>query len=734
MEPSFKKRKLQGGQSDKKRPGKRPKTGGRPAKKARPTAPKAGFRKLDAAALPWQQDIDGVLGLQAIEGVDIIKDGDKVQFFVPESGSAPPPEETDKEEFEGFDDLPPVEDELAVAEQTEDPKSKGLEAKNNKKKEKVTAKKAAPSEDDTAIETSNPIPETDVSAWAALNLSPTLLTAIAHLKFSNPTAIQAQAIPEILEGHDVIGKASTGSGKTLAFTIPIVEKWLEAETNGKETEAAEDEEDDGVKVPLALVLSPTRELAHQLVVHIKALCEGLPRSPYVCSVTGGLSVLKQQRQLSKADIVVATPGRLWEVISTDIPLLQAFKQIKFLVVDEADRLLSEGHFKEAEEIIGALDREELGFDEDEHSEEDELSARQTLVFSATFNKALQQKLAGKAKYNLLDQEQSMEYLLKKLNFREEKPKFIDVNPVSQMAEKLKEGLVECGPLEKDLFLYAVLMLNPCRRTLVFTNSIAAVRRLSPMLQNLNLKVHPLHSQMIQKARLRSIERFASSNPRDSTILVSTDVAARGLDIPNVDQVIHYHVPRAADAYVHRSGRTARGENSGVSILLCSPDEVIPTRRLVAKVHQEKAANLKHLVRTIDIDRRVVSKLKPRLTLAKKIADATIAKDKDKKEDNWVKAAAEELGVEYDSEELEQVKSWAGRGSGKKQKEREAAQLSKAELGALRAQLRELLERKVNTGVSERYITGGRVDIEALLKADGKGDFLGQAGGLLFDDD
>lgn len=285
------------------------------------------------------------------------------------------------------------------------------------------------------------------------------------------------------------------------------------------------------------------------------------------------------------------------------------------------------------------------------------------------------------------------------------------------------------------------MLNPAQKTLVFTNSIDSVRRLAPMLQNLQLKVHPLHSQMPQKARHRAIERFtAPGTAKEPTILVSTDVAARGLDIPNVDQVIHYHVPRAADAYVHRSGRTARADKSGLSVLLCAPEEVTPTRRLVAKVHADKAGGgggsgkkLRFFIRTIDIDRRVVAKLRPRVALAKQIADAGVAKDRTKKEDNWMKNAAEELGVEYDSEDMEKARGWGGRGSGKKQKEREAAGLSKAEMGALRAQLRELLSQRVNTGVSERYITGGRVDIEALLKGEGNEDFLGQVDGLLMDE-
>ena len=275
----------------------------------------------------------------------------------------------------------------------------------------------------------------DMSAWVSLDLSPHLISSLARLKFSKPSEIQAASIPKILAGHDVIGKASTGSGKTLAFAIPIVEAWLlKQEEDGAEEDRS----------PIGLIMSPTRELAHQLTNHIKALCEGLPSAPYVCSVTGGLSVYKQQRQLEKADIVVGTPGRLWEVLSASTALMNSFKRVSFLVVDEADRLLTEGHFKEAEDILKAIDRVEL----DEDDEEPELFPRQTLVFSATFNKGLQQKLAGKGKFDLMNTEQSMEYLLKKLNFREEKPKFVDVSPVSQMAKGLKEGLVECGAMEK----------------------------------------------------------------------------------------------------------------------------------------------------------------------------------------------------------------------------------------------------------------------------------------------
>jgi len=260
-----------------------------------------------------------------------------------------------------------------------------------------------------------------------------------------------------------------------------------------------------------------------------------------------------------------------------------------------------------------------------------------------------------------------------------------------------------------------------------------------MLQNLNVGALPLHSQMPQKARLRSIERFTSTKSGSASILIATDVAARGLDIAGIEIVVHYHVPRAADAYIHRSGRTARGENSGISVLLCGPEEAVPTRRLISKIHAaslakagRKADESSFYVRTIDIDRRLVSRLKDRVDLAKKIADSSLAKERGSKDDNWMRTAAEELGVEYDSDELERAGKWGGRGSGRQKQQKEARTMSKAEVGALRAQLKHLLSKRVNTGVSERYLASGNVDVDELLRG-AKGEFLGSVQPLDFDD-
>ncbi|KYK61111.1 hypothetical protein DCS_02252 [Drechmeria coniospora] len=745
----------------------------------KPSGKQAAVRVVDAASLAWESVGEDFGGLEVIKGVDVVKHGSNVQFVVTKSAneaeasdeqakSEANQSEDGEESFEGFSDGAAVNQEARprnganahggeageqpaenVGDTAKQPKTK--QDKQQKKQQRNQRKEEAPEANTNADEKIPSKSETrghgqkanknenafgaldeeevgdgdvdvDVKAWMTLKVSSPMLDAIAKLGFATPTAIQERAVPEIIGGEDVIGKAQTGSGKTLAFGIPIVEKWLEWK-DGKDDVV--DEVEGAKKHPLAVVLSPTRELAKQLGDHLKALCEGLPEAPFVCVVTGGLSIHKQQRQLEKADIVIATPGRLWEVMDGDLALQDSFTNIKFLVVDEADRLFKVGQFKEAENIIGALDRRDPEADQEDPDEE--LPPRQTLVFSATFDKDLQTKLAGRNKSSAagsgsgtdLDK---MAYLMKCLKFRRE-PKFIDVNPVSQMATGLREGLIECGAMEKDLFLYTVLVLNPNRRTLVFTNSISAVRRLTPLLQNLQLAVHPLHSQMAQKARLRSLERFAAVR---SSILVATDVAARGLDIKEVDQVIHYHVPRSADTYIHRSGRTARGDRNGVSVMLCSPEEVIPTRRLVSKVHEKRSQRgqsrqdgRKHVIQMLPLDRRIASRLKPRVDLSKRIADVILAKEKGHSDEKWLRNAAEELGVEMDDDELDEVASgngtYGGRGGGRKRKEKEARSLTKAEMGALKAQLREELGRRVNLGVSERYITGGRVDVGALLK-------------------
>ena len=678
----------------------------------RPTLKSDQLRWTEVALPDRLEDAEGFFGLEEIDDVEVIKDASgKNVLFRPSKDNEQAGESAvvdDDEEWDGFDDH--------EAESAGAPKSailKPVAKPQLQKKPKAAAADLDVSIDFEALETMREGDEVDTTAWTDLQLSEHIVKSISRLGFSKPTPIQEAAIPPILQGHDVIGKAVTGSGKTLAFGIPIVEHWLSTRDTRKSNSDV---------IPAALILAPTRELAGQLSQHLKDLCEGLEDRPRIVTVTGGLSILKQQRQLENADILVGTPGRLWEVISDSIGLVGRLKDVKYLVVDEADRLLSEGHFKEVENILDALERKVVEDENGAVAEEQVGVERQTLVFSATFHKGLQQKLSGKkpksAGGDLLSNKQSMEYLLKKLNFREQKPTFVDSNPVNQMASSLQEAIVECGGMQKDLYLYSLVMQNPNAKILVFTNSISAVRRLTPLLQNLNQPAVALHSTMIQKARLRSLEKFSSQR----TILVATDVAARGLDIKGIDVIIHYHVPRTADMYIHRSGRTARAENSGRSIMLCSPDEVEGVTRLVSQVHSGKVPEI------IQIDRQLISRLQPRMKLSQKITEATVAKEKTNSQDEWLRTAAEELGQEYDSEEFaaELAKSNRGRGGGKRKKQQEAANVSKAELASMKSQLKNLLNKKVNLGISERYLAGGRVDVDAMLDEKADEAFLGPA--------
>lgn len=240
--------------------------------------------------------------------------------------------------------------------------------------------------------------------------------------------------------------------------------------------------------------------------------------------------------------------------------------------------------------------------------------------------------------------------------------------------------------------------------------------------------------MEQKARLRSVERFSSPSSDPSSILVATDVAARGLDIKGIDFVVHYHSPRAADAYVHRSGRTARAGASGKSVIICAPEEVVGVARLAAKVHVTKSGSqAKRLpLESIELDRRIINRVKPRVNLAARLTDSNIAKEKVSAEDNWLRSAAEDLGVDYDSEEFNDAQGRGrGRGRGRQQREKQVGNVSKGELAGMRAELKHLLSQRVNVGVSERYITSGRVDIEALLRGEGNNSFLGQVDPLDF---
>lgn len=434
-------------------------------------------RIVKADSLPWKSvslpdrmdDYEGFFGLEEIDDVDVMRDEatGQVSLWSKNDYAASTKDiasaDSDADSWSGFEDDAPEKPVSKSAKQKQPSKAKTTKRSDTQKgdDDSISAFSVLAANEDAA--------DIDVSAWMPLRLSPDTMASLSKLKFSKPTPIQEATIPEVFAGHDVIGKASTGSGKTLAFGIPILERFLERIPEREKLEQS---------TPIALILSPTRELAHQLNNHLAALFDGLDaKKPTIATLTGGLSLQKQQRLLKDADVVIGTPGRLWEVIGSGKGVAAALKQIDFLVVDEADRLLSEGHFKEVEEILNALDREDQG-EEEEEVESSEVARlvqgnatkkeRQTLVFSATFDRGLQKKLVGKISYksNLLSNKESMEYLMSKLNFREETPKFVDVNPVNQLATGLKEGLIECSGTEKDLYLYTLLLLSSAKRAMV----------------------------------------------------------------------------------------------------------------------------------------------------------------------------------------------------------------------------------------------------------------------------
>jgi ATP-dependent RNA helicase DDX24/MAK5 len=438
------------------------------SKKARTSKSNAPKKQVSINDLAWAEvtinenldDWEGLYGLEEVEGVEIVRDTVTGKLSWMAAADVLPKEAKDSQngqmakteadveglvddgdEWNGFED----EDSLSIASDiVADGDSDGdsdSEADAPQKSGPYLSNSSFAGLEDETLEDEDA--DIEVEQWQSLGISPEVLGAITQMKYRAPTRIQSAAIPEILSGHDVIGKASTGSGKTLAFGIPIFEAHLQNPAPAFVKKSG------SKKHPvLALILAPTRELAHQIGEHFTTFRDkGGFNGPRIAVITGGLSIQKQQRMLETADIAIGTPGRLWEIFSSS-DVISRLKNAKFLVLDEADRLLSDGHYKELEQLLTAMDRIEV--DGDELESDQELPPRQTLVFSATFNKGLQRKLASSKRLDsdVMSKTESMEYLLKKLRFREEKPKFVDADPKNPLAQGITEELVECNGLEK----------------------------------------------------------------------------------------------------------------------------------------------------------------------------------------------------------------------------------------------------------------------------------------------
>jgi ATP-dependent RNA helicase DDX24/MAK5 len=612
-------------------------------------------------------------------------------------------------------DIPELPSSASVQVPTADQTQTATETSISKSKGKIAASSTSDEnelKENTFAQASNielPTDEVDLPEWTEMNLSASTLNGLHTLGFVKPTEIQTRTIPVSISGKDVIGKAITGSGKTLAYGIPIMERALAEEENTKKLP------EEYRKHPTAIIFTPTRELATQVVRHLKELFKYSPFSDKtIMSLTGGLSIQKQERLLSYGPkVLVATPGRCLELLEKSTELAQQFASIDILVLDEADRMLQDGQFDEMKKILEILNnyrpKDIANF----------TKRWQSLIFSATFSKDLFGKLVSDHKPNqtkrkhgedadAAEMREVLDILGKKLRFRG-KPEFIDVNPTEVVANRITEAMIPCAPMERDLMLYYFISMFP-GTTLVFTNSIDSVKRLAPTLNNLGIPTVSIHSSMMQKQRLRALERFTKNSEiakreKKSSVLIASDVAARGLDIDDIQHVIHYHLPRTADSYVHRSGRTARAGKEGVSVVLCSPQEASgplrKLRRVIAK--KEDIADLKPI--TIDTD--ILDQLKERLDLAAKIAQAEVASQSVKKENSWLEKAAEDLGVDdIDDFEDDFLK--------RDRKRREGKQLDKNNVKYMKAQLRDALKTPIRKSGRRSYIAGGLNNIAELL--------------------
>ncbi|XP_041484197.1 ATP-dependent RNA helicase DDX24-like isoform X2 [Lytechinus variegatus] len=419
-----------------------------------------------------------------------------------------------------------------------------------------------------------------------------------------------------------------------------------------------------------LVLTPTRELAVQVKNHLVAAAKMTDIK--VAVVVGGMSAEKQKRVLKKRpDIIVGTPGRLWELYKLGEPHLASLPDIQCLVMDEADRMVEKGHYAELSEILDLLNSSE------------QKSSRQTFVFSATLSLIhlgpLRKSLKKAYKQ---DKKDKLDSVMAKVGIRED-AEVVDLTKREGTASTLLESKIVCAVEEKDIYLFYFLRQYP-GRTLVFTNSIDCIRRLVSILSLLECTPLPLHSSMIQKQRLKNLERF-TKNPKG--LLLATDVAARGLDIPDIEHVIHYQVPRTSESYVHRSGRTARQAKSGLSVTLVSPNEMNFYRRLCKTLNREE-------IPSFPVEHSYYQAVKERVDLAREIDKLEHVHSKKKHQNDWFVRAAKELDVDVD-EHL----NLHDMGDSSEQK-----QFNK-KMRMMRGHLKALLKRRIfAAGYSQRYLT------------------------------
>ncbi|PZV08115.1 MAG: ATP-dependent RNA helicase RhlE [Leptolyngbya sp.] len=347
-----------------------------------------------------------------------------------------------------------------------------------------------------------------------LGLAAGLLRAVADQAYTEPTPIQLKAIPAILDGQDILASAQTGTGKTAGFTLPMLQRLAENKTTGR-------------RLPRALILTPTRELAAQVGDSVTTYGKHLPFR--AAMIYGGVSFGGQIRQLRQGvDILIATPGRLLDHVSQGTIDLSA---VEILVLDECDRMLDMGFIHDIRKIMGRLPDE-----------------RQTLMFSATFSKPIQQ-LA----HTLL-----------------KSPVQIEVAPRNTTAERVEQVVHPVDRHRKRELLSHIIGFHNWQQVLVFTRTKHGANRLAEQLAKDGLKTAAIHGNKTQAARARALKDFKQGRVR---VLVATDVASRGIDIDQLPYVVNFELPNVPEDYVHRIGRTGRAGNEGRAVSLISDDEL-----------------------------------------------------------------------------------------------------------------------------------------------------------------
>ncbi len=345
-----------------------------------------------------------------------------------------------------------------------------------------------------------------------LKLEKNILKALKEAGYSEPTPIQQQAIPPVLEGRDLMGCAQTGTGKTCAFSVPIIQRLAKSE-GGKGTIRA-------------LILTPTRELALQIYENVCQYARYMPCSAAV--IFGGVSQVPQVEAIERGvDILIATPGRLWDLMGQKIVKLD---KAEFFVLDEADRMLDMGFFPDVKRIVKFLPKK-----------------RQTLLFSAT----IPAEIADLAEKMLHE------------------PEHISVTPSAKPADKIEQQLYFVEKQEKRELLPDIIRQSNVHQVLVFTRTKHGADRVARDLTRAGIKTKSIHGDKSQNQRQRALADFKECK---IAVLVATDIAARGIDINDLPLVINFDLPNIPETYVHRIGRTGRAGQEGTAISFCDRSE------------------------------------------------------------------------------------------------------------------------------------------------------------------